>query len=168
MTQIALDTITEDLIASRRAQVIPKLEAGLNPDQKRALHHGDGPALVLAGAGSGKTTVLTRRVARLLTDGIEAERIFVATFTKKAADEMKERLVTLRGDGGEAIVEKLWIGTFHSHCLRLLKTEWSLLYGKGGFFQIADENWQVRVARAILGDAEWKARGLPSPPNGLN
>jgi len=168
MTQISLDAITEDLIASRRAQLLPKLEAGLNPDQKRALHHGEGPALVLAGAGSGKTTVLTRRVARLLTEGVDAERIFVATFTKKAADEMKERLAALLGDGGDAIVEKLWIGTFHSHCLRLLKKEWSLLYGKGGFFQIADENWQVRVARAILGDADWMARGLPSPPFGLN
>ena len=168
MTQISLDAITEDLIASRRAQLLPKLEASLNPDQKRALHHGEGPALVLAGAGSGKTTVLTRRVARLLSEGVEAERIFVATFTKKAADEMKERLAKLLGDGGDAIVEKLWIGTFHSHCLRLLKTEWSHLYGKSGFFQIADENWQVRAARAILGDADWIARGLPSPPFGLN
>ena len=168
MTQISLDSITDDLIASRRALLLPKLEANLNPDQMRALHHGDGPALVLAGAGSGKTTVLTRRVARLLTEGVEAERIFVATFTKKAADEMKERLAALLGDGGDAIVEKLWIGTFHSHCLRLLKTEWAILYGKGGYFQIADENWQVRVARAILGDAEWSARGLPSPPFGLN
>ena len=168
MTQIALDSITDDLIASRRALILPRLEDSLNPDQKRALHHGDGPALVLAGAGSGKTTVLTRRVARLLAEGVEAERIFVATFTKKAADEMKERLALLLGDGGDAIVEKLWIGTFHSHCLRLLKTEWTLLYGKGGYFQIADENWQVRAARAILGDAEWIARGLPSPPFGLN
>jgi DNA helicase-2/ATP-dependent DNA helicase PcrA len=168
MTQITLDAITEDLIASRRAHLLPRLEASLNPDQIRALHHGDGPALVLAGAGSGKTTVLTRRVARLLAEGVDADRIFVATFTKKAADEMKERLAALLGDGGDAIVEKLWIGTFHSHCLRLLKTEWSLLYGKGGFFQIADENWQVRVARAILGDADWMARGLPSPPFGLN
>lgn len=168
MTQIALDAITDDLNALRSAVLLPKLEAGLNPDQMRALHHADGPALVLAGAGSGKTTVLTRRVARLIGEGIAPDRIFVATFTKKAADEMKERLAALLGDGGEAIVEKLWIGTFHSHCLRLLKTEWTRIHGKGGYFQIADENWQVRAARAILGDADWMARGLPSPPFGLN
>ncbi|MGO8671464.1 MAG: ATP-dependent helicase [Capsulimonadaceae bacterium] len=169
MTQFTLDSITDDLNASRRASLLPRLEAGLNPDQLRALHHGDGPALVLAGAGSGKTTVLTRRVARLLAEGIAPEALFVATFTKKAADEMQERLAALLGEGGEAITEKLWIGTFHSHCLRILRAEWALLYGKqGGFFQIADESWQVRTARAILGDADWMARGLPTPPFGLN
>lgn len=166
--QVSLDALTADHDALRAAHILPKLEAGLNDDQLRALHHGDGPALVLAGAGSGKTTVLTRRVARLLAQGVEAGRIFVATFTKKAADEMTARLCDLLGDGGPAIVDKLWIGTFHSHCLRILKAEWSRLYGKAGYFQIADENWQMRVARAILGDKDWNARGLPSPPFGLN
>jgi len=70
---------------------------------------------------------------------------------------MGSRLAVLLGDGGEAIVEKLWIGTFHTHCLRILKHEWAHLYGKGGYFQLADENWQKRVARAILGDADWMA-----------
>ncbi len=167
--QATLEAITEDLHASRTATLVPKLEAGLNEQQRRAFFHDDGPALVLAGAGSGKTTVLTRRIARLLAKGAEPGRLFVATFTKKAADEMGLRLAGLLGDGGEATVEKLWIGTFHAHCLRLLKHEWASLYGKtGGFFQLADENWQKRVARAILGDADWMARGLPSPPFGLN
>src|SRR5580698_8662314 len=123
MTQITLDSITEDLIASRRAQLLPRLELGLNPDQLRALHHGEGPALVLAGAGSGKTTVLTRRVARLLSEGVAPDKIFVATFTKKAAEEMTGRLSALLGEDGPAIVERVWIGTFHSHCLRILKQE---------------------------------------------
>ena len=166
--QATLDAITEDLDKLRSAALIPKLEAGLNEEQKLAFYHQEGPALVLAGAGSGKTTVLTRRVARLLVEGIAPDRLFVATFTKKAADQMQERLAALLGEGGDAIVEKMWIGTFHAHCLRVLKYEWAQMYGKGGYFQIADENWQKRVARAILGDADWMARGLPSPPFGLN
>ncbi|MDQ2687390.1 MAG: ATP-dependent helicase [Armatimonadota bacterium] len=169
MSQATLEAIEEDLHALRTQAMLPKLEAGLNDEQLHALAHGAGPALVLAGAGSGKTTILTRRVARLLAQGVAPDRLFVATFTKKAADEMKLRLAALMGEGGEAIVEKVWMGTFHGHCLRILKHEWTHLYGKtGGFFQIADEGWQKRVARAILGDADWMARGLPSPPFGLN
>ena len=166
--QATLEAITEDLHQHRTEVLVPKLEAGLNQQQRQAFYHDDGPALVLAGAGSGKTTVLTRRVARLLAKGIDPQRLFVATFTKKAADEMGLRLAALLGDGGEAIVEKMWIGTFHAHCLRILKHEWAHLYGKAGYFQLADENWQVRVAKAILGDKDWMARGLPSPPFGLN
>ena len=166
--QATLDAITEDLHKLRSEALTPKLEAGLNEQQLQAFHHGLGPALVLAGAGSGKTTILTRRAARLLAEGVAPERLFVATFTKKAADEMSHRLALLLGEGGEAIVEKLWIGTFHAHCLRILKHEWGQLYGKAGYFQLADENWQVRVAKAILGDKDWMARGLPSPPFGLN
>ena len=86
--QVTLEAISDDLNALRRAALLPSLEAGLNADQMHALHHGDGPALVLAGAGSGKTTVLTRRIALLLAEGVAPESIFVATFTKKAADQM--------------------------------------------------------------------------------
>ena len=166
--QATLEAITEDLHKHRSEALVPKLEAGLNEQQLQAFRHDAGPALVLAGAGSGKTTILTRRVARLLAKGIDPQHIFVATFTKKAADEMSLRLAALLGDGGEATVEKMWMGTFHAHCLRILKHEGAHLYGKAGYFQLADENWQVRVAKAILGDANWMARGLPSPPFGLN
>lgn len=169
MTQVTLEEITEDFNANRLAALLPSLEAGLNEEQLRAFHHGEGPALVLAGAGSGKTTVLTRRIARLLAQGVPPDRLFVATFTKKAADQMQERLAVLLGEGGAAIAEQLWIGTFHGHCLRILKHEWARIYGKQkGFFQIADETWQIRAAKAILGDKDWMARGLPSPPFGLN
>ena len=166
--QATLEAITEDLHALRSQALLPGLEAGLNAEQRQAFFHDDGPCLVLAGAGSGKTTVLTRRAARLLARGVDPQRIFVATFTKKSAEEMGARLAGLLGDGGAAIVEKMWMGTFHAHCLRILKHEWAHLYGKAGFFQLADENWQVRVAKAILGDKDWMARGLPSPPFGLN
>jgi len=166
--QATLQAITEDLHKHRSEALVPKLEAGLNEQQLQAFSHQNGPALVLAGAGSGKTTVLTRRIARLLIQGVDPQRLFVATFTKKAAEEMSSRLAALLGEGGAAIVEKMWIGTFHSHCLRILKHEWAHLYGKAGYFQLADENWQIRVAKAILGDKDWMARGLPSPPFGLN
>jgi DNA helicase II / ATP-dependent DNA helicase PcrA len=166
--QATLEALTKDHDDTRARLLNTELTAGLNEFQLAAYRHNEGPLLVLAGAGSGKTTVLTRRVARLLAEGMLAERIFVATFTKKAADEMTSRLTSLLGESGPALVEKLWIGTFHSHCLRILKTEWNLLHGKGGYFQIADEHWQKRVARAILGDKDWGARGLPNPPFGLN
>jgi DNA helicase-2/ATP-dependent DNA helicase PcrA len=167
--QVALDALTDELNEIRAAQVLPILENGLNEQQLTAFRHNEGPALVLAGAGSGKTTVLTRRVARLLSTGIDPKRVFVATFTKKAAVEMTQRLAALIGAGGEAIVEELWIGTFHSHCMRLLKAEWARIYGKqSSYFQIADENWQIRTVKAILGSKDWGGRNLPSPPFGLN
>ncbi|MDX1931664.1 MAG: ATP-dependent helicase [Capsulimonadales bacterium] len=140
------------------------LAAGLNPRQTEAFLHTGGAALVLAGAGSGKTTVLLRRVARLLAEGVAPSRILVTTFTKRAAQEMEDRLVALLG---EDAVEGLWIGTFHSHCLRILKKEWAELFGKEGRFDIADESWQKRVCRAILGKPD-DYKNLPSPPFGQN
>lgn len=140
------------------------LSAGLNEQQREAFAHTDGAALVLAGAGSGKTTVLLRRIARLLGNGVSAERILVTTFTKRAAQEMGDRLTALVG---EAAVEGLWIGTFHAHCLRILKKEWAELWGKDGKFDLADESWQKRVCRAILGKPDDYAK-LPRPPFGQN
>ena len=93
---------------------------GLNPAQREAAHHVRGPILVLAGAGSGKTRVLTTRIAHLIeAHGVPPERIFAVTFTNKAAGEMKERIGTLleRSPAG------LWIGTFHSLSARLLRRE---------------------------------------------
>ena len=166
--QHTLDTLTAEHDALRADRLRPTLLAGLNDRQSDALLHDDGPVLVLAGAGSGKTTVLTRRVARLLSEGIAPEKIFVATFTKKAAEEMTGRLSALLGEDGPAIVERVWIGTFHSHCLRMLKQEWALLHGKAGHFQIADEHWQLRAIKAILASKDWSGRDLPSPPFLLN
>src|SRR5687768_256504 len=124
----------------------PGLGDGLNEQQHEAFSHTEGAALVLAGAGSGKTTVLLRRIARLLSEGVPAERILVTTFTRRAAEEMGERLKLL---AGEEATDGLWIGAFHSHCLRILKKEWAELYGKEGKFDLADESWQKRVCRAI-------------------
>jgi DNA helicase-2/ATP-dependent DNA helicase PcrA len=96
---------------------------------------------------------------------VPAERVFVTTFTRRAADEMSDRLTALLG---ETAIKGLWIGTFHAHCLRILKKEWADLYGKeDGKWDLADEGWQKRVCRAILGKSDDYGK-LPSPPFAQN
>src|SRR3970040_415535 len=96
----------------------------LNPSQQAAVEHPGGPLLVLAGAGSGKTRVLTARIAHLIrTQAVPPQRIFAVTFTNKAAGEMRSRVAALLG----ADPRGLWIGTFHSLSARLLRREAPLL-----------------------------------------
>ena len=90
----------------------------LNEQQRAAVEYGDGPALVIAGAGSGKTRVLTYKIVHLLNQGLNPYRIMALTFTNKAAREMKERIAALIGDDEAS---RLWMGTFHSIFLRLLR-----------------------------------------------
>jgi DNA helicase-2/ATP-dependent DNA helicase PcrA len=118
----------------------------LNPEQRQAVEATEGPLLVLAGAGSGKTRVLTRRIAYLIgVCGIPAESILAVTFTNKAAGEMRERVDKLLGpSGGE-----LWIGTFHSTCLRILRREIGHLDRSRGFV-IYDDADSLGVAKQVL------------------
>jgi DNA helicase-2/ATP-dependent DNA helicase PcrA len=123
----------------------------LNPGQKQAVEHPGGPTLVLAGAGAGKTSVLTQRVARLCQRGVQPSRILVVTFTNKAAREMKERLAKLLG---KEIVKEIWAGTFHSICGRILRQEIQHLnLGYSQQFAIYDprdqEKSMDRVIRAL-------------------
>lgn len=107
----------------------------------------DGPCCVVAGAGSGKTRVLTYRVANLVEHGIPAQNILTVTFTRKAAGEMQERLQPLIGD---AALEDLNVGTFHSICYRILRDEWRA--SSQPAFEPAQEGWQKRTIRKILDD----------------
>ena len=119
---------------------------GLNPQQKEAVAWEHGPALVLAGPGSGKTRVLTHRVAYLVREtGVGARNIVAVTFTNKAAREMKERLVRLLGTESEALT----IGTFHAICARILRRE-SALLGFSPTYTIYDEDDQQAVIKRIL------------------
>jgi DNA helicase II / ATP-dependent DNA helicase PcrA len=124
----------------------PELEHALNPAQREAVEHVHGPLLVLAGAGSGKTRVLTTRIAALIDrHGVPPERIFAVTFTNKAAGEMKERIGKLlrRNPSG------LWIGTFHSLSARLLRREAELL-GFSRQFTIYDEDDRLSLIRRLM------------------
>lgn len=124
---------------------------GLNPRQKQAVGAPSGPTLVLAGAGAGKTRVLTHRAAHLIqSQGVSATRLLVVTFTNKAAREMKLRLGALIGD---AQVKRLWIGTFHAICVRFLRQEIDKL-GYGKRFGIYDSNDQQRLMKQVLNHLE--------------
>jgi DNA helicase-2/ATP-dependent DNA helicase PcrA len=114
---------------------------GLNPEQHQAVLHGDGPLLVVAGAGSGKTRVLTVRIAHLVNDrGVDPRSILAITFTNKAAREMKTRLADLLGDA----MEGMWVSTFHSACLRILRAHGERVGLRPGF-TIYDEDDALKL-----------------------
>jgi DNA helicase-2/ATP-dependent DNA helicase PcrA len=120
----------------------------LNPQQLHAVTYRGGPVLVLAGAGSGKTRVITRRVASaILDDGLPPDRIMAVTFTNKAAEEMRERV---RADTG---AETGWIATFHSACVRILRA-WGQPIGVGPDFTIYDGDDQKKVIKMVIEDCQ--------------
>ena len=117
----------------------------LNEQQKEAVLHTEGPLLILAGAGSGKTRVLTHRIAYLIEEkGINPWNILAITFTNKAAGEMRERVDNLVGFGSESI----WVSTFHSMCVRILRRHIDLL-GFDTNFTIYDTDDQKTLMKDI-------------------
>lgn len=128
---------------------------GLNPEQRQAVAHEEGPLLILAGAGSGKTRVITHRIAHLISSRKAAPyEILAVTFTNKAAREMKDRVERLLSEGHAGGMRGLTVSTFHSFCARLLRIDGdSLSVVRPGFtreFSIYDEDNQVALMRAIL------------------
>ena len=119
----------------------------LNKNQQEAVNHINGPMLVLAGAGSGKTKVLTSRIANLIENGISPYNILAITFTNKAAKEMKDRVVSLIG----STANNIQISTFHSLGLRILKENYSLL-GYERNFTIIDSDDVLTIIKKIMKD----------------
>ncbi|HEX3762191.1 MAG TPA: UvrD-helicase domain-containing protein [Kofleriaceae bacterium] len=117
----------------------------LNPEQCAAVEHGDGPLMVLAGAGTGKTRVLVHRIARLVETGTPPWAILAVTFTNKAAGEMRHRLRQLMGDAADA----MWIGTFHATCARLLR-RFGEHVGLTKSFVIFDDDDQIKLVERLL------------------
>ena len=132
----------------------------LNPQQRIAVENTEGPLLVLAGAGSGKTRVLTYRVAHLMEKGVPAWKILAITFTNKAAKEMAERVQALTGEAGS----EAWISTFHACCARILRRDIEKL-GYKRQFAIYDEDDRMSVIKAVLkelnlGDKEYPPKAV--------
>ena len=148
------------MAARHRQSPAPAYLDGLNPEQSRAVETLDGPVLVLAGAGTGKTRVLTTRIAHILATGkAYPSQILAVTFTNKAAREMKERIGILVGGAVEGMP---WLGTFHSIGVKLLRRH-AELAGLRSDFSILDTDDQIRLLKQLiqaegLDDKRWPAR----------
>ncbi len=119
---------------------------GLNPQQRQAVVHEGSPLLIVAGAGSGKTAVLTRRIAYLIAArGVAIGQILAITFTNKAAAEMRDRVVRLVGNRARG----MWVSTFHSTCVRILRNQASLIEGLNSNFSIYDADDSRRLLQMI-------------------
>ena len=122
------------------------LLTGLNKEQQQAVQHTEGPLLILAGAGSGKTKALTVRIAHLLAQGVNPYEILAITFTNKAAKEMKSRVEGLVGD----VANRIWLSTFHSFCAKFLRFELDNFLGYNSNFTIYDTSDSQAVIKAAL------------------
>ena len=133
---------------------------GLNPQQREAVTHGEGPLLVLAGAGSGKTRVITYRIAWLISElGVHPSKILAVTFTNKAANEMLERVDRLVPAGGY----RPWIGTFHSTSLRILRRYADRL-GFTKSFAVYDTSDQMTLLKRCMRELDINVEAFPPRP----
>ena len=139
--------------------------SSLNPEQRQAVKTVDGPLLILAGAGTGKTRVITSRVAYMIAKGISPDSILAVTFTNKAAREMQERVRELvpkfKSAGKNGNIQKPTICTFHSLCVRILRRHIEKLGYKKNFV-IYDESEQLGVVRRLLSHISDKSK-KPDP-----
>jgi DNA helicase II / ATP-dependent DNA helicase PcrA len=130
--------------------------ADLNPVQREAVEISDGPALVVAGAGSGKTRVLTYRIAHLIDNGVSPFSIIAITFTNKAADEMRKRVVELVG----SVADRMWVSTFHSACVRILRREAPRLDIRSSF-SIYDSSDSDRLIKSVMKELGVDPKRIP-------
>jgi DNA helicase-2/ATP-dependent DNA helicase PcrA len=136
---------------------LEQLLEGLNPAQREAVLHPEGPLLILAGAGSGKTRVLTHRLAHLVYSGLPPERILAITFTNRAAREMADRVRALLGDAGWGLP---WLSTFHSACARILRS-CAERVGLTQSFSIYDQTDSRRLIKDLLEEEGYDPRRFP-------
>ena len=137
---------------------VDDLIADLNPQQRAAVEHSGSPLLIVAGAGSGKTAVLTRRIAYLLRmRGVAPGQILAITFTNKAAAEMRDRVIDLVGP----TATRMWVATFHSACVRILREQAHLLPGLNTNFTIYDADDSKRLLGMIAKDLQINAQKFP-------
>ena len=132
---------------------------GLNPAQAEVVQNGDGPMLVLAGAGSGKTKTLTHRIAFLIAQGVASEQILAVTFTNKAAKEMRQRLAELLGRNADDRFFMPWMGTFHGICVRILRLRGAAI-GVEPNFVIYDEDDRRALIKKIAKDLNYDSKNL--------
>src|SRR6202045_2007630 len=136
---------------------VEALLSRLNPPQQEAVTHGEGPLLIFAGAGSGKTRVLTARIAYLIaTRRVWPDRLLAVTFTNKAAREMRSRVENLVGEGAE----KMWVGTFHSTAVKILRREAQRI-GVVNSFVIFDEDDTRAALRRVLEELRLDPKRYP-------
>ena len=129
----------------------------LNPDQRDAVEYMGGPLLIVAGAGSGKTRVLTHRVAHLIASGVHPMNVLAITFTNKAADEMRARVRSLVGE----VADRMWVSTFHAACVRILRmTADKIGYTKN--FTIYDSSDSQRLVGQIIRDLNLDPKRFPA------
>ncbi|MEK7292891.1 MAG: UvrD-helicase domain-containing protein, partial [Actinomycetota bacterium] len=131
--------------------------SGLNPDQHDAVVHSGGPLLVVAGAGSGKTRVLTQRIAYLISQGTHPMHILAITFTNKAAKEMRDRVAALVGP----VANQMWVSTFHSACVRILRAQADRL-GFPKAFSIYDQSDSQRLIGYVIRDMGLDTKRFPA------
>lgn len=154
--------IAGQALAARNTRSAPDYFDGLNPEQTEAVETTEGPVLVLAGAGTGKTRVLTTRIAHILANGKAwPSQILAVTFTNKAAREMKERIARFAGDQVEGMP---WLGTFHSIGVKILRRHAELV-GLKSNYTILDTDDQIRLLKQLIraegiDDKRWPARQL--------
>jgi DNA helicase-2/ATP-dependent DNA helicase PcrA len=143
---------------------LDEIVSGLNPEQREAVQHVDGPMLVLAGAGSGKTRMLTHRIAHLIESGAARPwEILAVTFTNKAAREMRERVERLIG-GAAGDTRGVWVSTFHSTCVRILRRDGSQL-GYEPNFAIYDQDDSLALIKRVLKSIGADEKAFP--PRGI-
>ncbi|MEX1023598.1 MAG: UvrD-helicase domain-containing protein [Planctomycetota bacterium] len=147
---MSLDWMDVERAREDEGQDPASLLEGLNEPQQRAVEHGEGPLLILAGAGSGKTRVITRRIAWLVATGrARPDEILAITFTNKAAREMRSRVAAMRAAKG------MWIATFHATCARILRRDIELLGPWTRDFSIYDTADKNQLLKTLIKEAGW-------------